>query len=171
MSDEARRLRLSLSGGDATFTRGIPSYQGPLDPATREERMSSLRAFIAGFLTLAVVQTSINCGKSDTGTNPDPDPTVEVERIHEGALAVEDAFRTGDPAAVRAVMTGEAVAAYGPDLESLAAQMPGFAEAIGTRELVVYTECYAEYRYAAGTRTLSFALAAQEDGVWKLVRF
>ena len=38
-----------------------------------------------------------------------------------------------------------------------------FADAIATRQLEVYTECYAEYRYTAGSRTLSFALAAQEE--------
>lgn len=133
--------------------------------------MSALRTFIAGFLTVAVLQLLVNCGQRDRLVKPDTDPTVDVTKIHEAAQAVEDAFRQADSAAVRAVMTEEARAAYGSDLGSLTAQMPGFADAIASRQLDVYSESYAEYRYTAGTRTLSFALAAQEDGVWKLVRF
>jgi hypothetical protein len=133
--------------------------------------MPSLRAFIAGFLMVAVVLLLVNCSQRDRITGPDPDPTVDVEKIHQAAQTVEDAFRGGDPAAVRAVMTEEALGICDADLESVTAQMSGFADAIATRQLDVYTECYAEYRYTAGSRTLSFALAAQEDGVWKLVRF
>ncbi len=131
--------------------------------------MPALRAFIAGFITVAGVLLLVNCGERDRIA--DPDPTVDVEKIHEAAQAVEDAFRGGDPAAVRAVMTEEALGICDADLESLTARMPEFADAIDTRQLDVYTECYAEYRYTAGGRTMSFALAAQDDGVWKLVRF
>lgn len=133
--------------------------------------MPALKAFIAGFLTIAVVLLLVNCGQRDRIVGPDPDPTVDVEKIHQAAQVVEDAFRAGDPAAVRAVMTEEALGICDADLESFATQMPEFADAIATRQLDVYTGSYAEYRYTAGSRTMSFALAAQDDGVWKLVRF
>jgi hypothetical protein len=140
-------------------------------PPNTEESMPSLKAFIAGFLTVAVVLMLVNCSQRDRLAGPDPDPTVDVEKIHQAAQVAEDAFRAADPAAVRAVMTEEALGTYGADLESFTAQMPGFADAIATRQLDVYTERYAEYHYTAGSRTLSFSLVMQEDGVWKLVRF
>jgi hypothetical protein len=120
---------------------------------------------VAGVLLL------VNCGERDRIAGPEPDPTVDVEKIHQAAEAVEDAFRAGDPAAVRATMTEEALGICDADLESVTARMPEFADAIATRQLDVYSECYAEYRYTAGGRTMSFALAAQDDGAWKLVRF
>jgi len=133
--------------------------------------MGALRAFIAGFLTFAALQLSDSCSPDRSPVSPEPNLPVNVASIDRGAQAVEDAFRAADPAAVRAVMTDEALLAYGAGLESLTAQMPGFADAVATRQLDIYTDCYAEYSYTAGSRTLSFALAAQEDGVWKLVRF
>jgi hypothetical protein len=133
--------------------------------------MGARKAFIAGFFTIAALQLLANCGRDRIPVNPDPNPPVNVEDIHQGAQAVEDAFRDADPAAVRAVMTEEALGAYGAGLDSVTAQMPEFADAIATRQLDAYTESYAEYSYSAGSRTLSFSLAAQEDGVWKLVRF
>jgi hypothetical protein len=133
--------------------------------------MAALKAFIAGFLTLAMLQILHSCGRERLTADPDLNPTVDVESIHRGAQSVEDAFRTADPAAVRAVMTEEARVVYGADLESVTAQMQAFADAVATRHLEIYTESYAEYSYTDGARTLSFALAAQEDGVWKLVRF
>lgn len=133
--------------------------------------MGALKAFITGFLTIAALQLLPNCSRDRIPVSPDPNPPVNVEDIHQGAQAAEDAFRAADPAAVRAVMTEEALLAYGADLESYTAQMPEFADAIATRQLTTYTGSYAEYSYTAGNRSLSFALAAQEDGVWKLVRF
>ncbi|MBE0644110.1 MAG: hypothetical protein IH600_08520 [Bacteroidetes bacterium] len=133
--------------------------------------MTTLRVFIAGFLTVAMLHLLVTCSQNDSGVNPDPDPGVNVELIHQGAQKIEDAFRAADPAAVRAVMTEEAQAQYSGDLESIKARMPEFADAIATRQLGAYSECYAEYHYTAGSRTLSFALAAQDDGDWKLVRF
>ena len=133
--------------------------------------MRSLKAFIAGFLTLALLQLLVTCSQNDSGVNPDPDPQVKVEHINAGARAVEDAFRSADPAAVRTVLTEEAQARYGEDLASYQPRMAEFADAIATRQLGAYSEGYAEFHYTAGGRILSFALAAQDDGVWKLMRF
>jgi hypothetical protein len=132
--------------------------------------MVSLRFFAAGFLIMATAHLLTTCGQDRSG-NGDPGIKVDVEQIHEGARLVEEAFRSADPAAVRAVMTEEALTTYGADLETIKPRMVEFADAIATRRLGVYSELYAEYRYTANGRTLSFALAAQEDGVWKLVRF
>ncbi|MFA6232966.1 MAG: hypothetical protein WC824_02090 [Bacteroidota bacterium] len=133
--------------------------------------MISPRAFIAGFLTVATLLLLLTCSQNDSGTNPDPDPGINVDVIHQGAKKVEDAFRSADPAAVLAVMTEEAKMQYGSELEGIKARMPEFADAIASRQLTAYSAGYAEYQYTAGSRTLSFALAAQDDGDWKLMRF
>lgn len=133
--------------------------------------MTSLKVFVAGFLTAAALHLLVTCSQNDSGVNPDPDPPVNVEQIHQGAKKVEDAFRSADPAAVLAVLTEEARAQYGGGLEGIKSRMPEFADAIATRQLGAYSDLYAEYRYTAGNRTLSFALAAQDDGEWKLMRF
>lgn len=133
--------------------------------------MSSLRAFIAGFLTLAVLHVCVTCSEDDSGTQPTTDPTVNVDKIHEAAQRVEDAFRTGIPDSVRSVLTEEALVQYDEDLAGIAAEMPGFADAIAARRLVAYTSCYAEYAYDVEGRTLSFAMAGQDEDDWKLMRF
>jgi hypothetical protein len=132
--------------------------------------METVRAFVFGFLAIAAVHLVTTCSQ-EGGTEPDPKPTIDVERIHQGAQAVETAFRSGSPDAVRALLTEEALAQYSSELDAISDKMPAFAEAIAGRELQAYSECYAEYRYTANGTTYSFALAAQEDGGWKLLRF
>lgn len=129
------------------------------------------RFFSAGFLTLAVLHLLVTCTEDNSSVNPDPHPGVNVEHIHQGAQRVEDAFRTADAESVLEVLTEEAKAQYGDDLEEIRSRMPEFADAITSRQLTVYSELYAEYQYTAGNRTLSFALAAQDEGDWKLMRF
>ena len=48
--------------------------------------MISLRSFIAGFLTLAVLHVFVTCSEGDSGTQPSPQPTVNVEKIHHSQI-------------------------------------------------------------------------------------
>jgi hypothetical protein len=133
--------------------------------------MVSPRSFLAGFLTLGLLHFFVTCSQDDSGVNPDPVNPVNVEDIHKGAKNVEDAFRAADPDRVSAILTEEAQSMYDGDLEQFQPRMTEFADAITTRQLTAYSALYAEFQYTAGTRTLSFALAAQDDGDWKLMRF
>jgi len=133
--------------------------------------MSSFRAFIAGFLTLAVLHVCVTCSEDDSGTQPTTEPTVNVDKIHEAAQRVEDAFRTGIPDSVRSVLTEEAGEQYAAFLPEITGEMPTFADVISSRRLVSYTSCYAEYAYDVEGRTLSFAMAGQDEDDWKLMRF
>lgn len=131
--------------------------------------MTLLRSFTAGVLTLAVLHVFITC--SDDGTQPNTPPAVDVEKIHEAAQRIEDAFRSADPEAVLEILTDEARERYAGTLEGLTDRMPDFADAIAARQLAGYGDFYAEYSYQAEGKTLTFALAAQDVDEWKLLRF
>jgi hypothetical protein len=133
--------------------------------------MTTLRAFVAGFLTLAVLHGFVTCSEDDNGTQPTPQPTVNVEKIHEAAQRIEEAFRSADAEAVNAVLTEQAQFQYGEELGDIMARMTEFAEAIRSRRLVGYSDYYAEYSYDSGGQTYSFALAMQDRDDWKLMRF
>ncbi|MBN1448274.1 MAG: hypothetical protein JXA28_10125 [Bacteroidetes bacterium] len=133
--------------------------------------MNVIRAFAAGFLTLAVLHVCVTCSEDESGTQPSPQPTVNVEKIHEAAQRIEDAFRSADPEAVLAVMTEQAQERYAGELGDVIDQLPAFADAIRSRQLVGYAEYYAEYSYASEGRSLTFALALQDEDDWKLMRF
>jgi hypothetical protein len=133
--------------------------------------MTTLRAFVAGFLTLAVLHGFVTCSEDDSGTQPTPQPTVNVEKIHEAAQRIEDAFRSADADAVLAVLTEQAQLHYGEELVNITAKMPDFANAIKSRQLIGFAEYYAEYSYESGGRTFTFALAMQDRDDWKLMRF
>ncbi|MBE0642556.1 MAG: hypothetical protein IH600_00575, partial [Bacteroidetes bacterium] len=98
-------------------------------------------------------------------------PTVNVEKIHEAAQRIEDAFRSGDADAVLAVLTEQAQLQYGEELGNITAKLPEFADAIKSRQLAGYSEYYAEYSYESGGQTYTFALAMQDRDDWKLMRF
>ena len=132
--------------------------------------MHSFRYFLTGFLMLATLNVFVTCSEDDGGTQPNP-PLVNVDKIHEGAQRVEDAFRSADPAAVLAVLTEEAQEQYGEELSEITADMPVFADAIATRQLVGYGEYYAEYAFTVEGNTFTFALAVQDEDDWKLMRF
>ncbi|MCB2206191.1 hypothetical protein KQI65_15720 [bacterium] len=133
--------------------------------------MNTFRVFLAGFLTLAMLHVFATCSDDDGGTQPNNPPTVDVEKIHEAAQGIEDAFRTAKTDAVLAVLTEEAQQQYGEGLDDITGDMPAFADAIQSRRLTGYNEFYAEYSYEKDGNTFTIALAAQEEGDWKLMRF
>ncbi|MBR9977554.1 MAG: hypothetical protein KFH87_05650 [Bacteroidetes bacterium] len=81
--------------------------------------MRVARFFLTGFLTLAVLHLLVTCSEDDSSVNPDPHPKVNVEEIHQSAQRVEDAFRGAVIESVLEVLTDEAQAQYGDDLEEI----------------------------------------------------
>jgi capsid portal protein len=133
--------------------------------------MIYLRTFIVGFLTIAMMHVLVTCSDNDGGTQPPDVPVVDVTAIHDGAAKVEAAFRTADPEEVFNVLTEEAQVFYIEDLFEIEDQMAAFADAIASRRLTVFTECYAEYEFDVEGVTMTFAMAAQDENDWKRMRF
>ena len=127
-----------------------------------------LKYIVFGFAFAFFLHASDSCKKDPVI----PDDTVDVGKINDGAKAVETAFISGDVNSIKNVLTGDATALYGTDLPQINKdQLIKLGEALKTKELVVYTGMYAEYNYTKNGVTYSFAMARQDDGSWKLMRF
>jgi len=135
--------------------------------------MHYLRSFILGAITIAVLHLFATCSEGDGGSGPNGDPpsNIDITAINEGAQQVEDAFATADPQKVADVMTEEAKSFYADELAGIQDRMVAFSKVIQSRTLKAYSQDYAEYSYTDNGSSYTMALARQEDGVWKLVRF
>jgi len=133
-------------------------------------KLFAIRYFILGVFFASVVHNGGSCIKDKY--NPDPTDNVDVSKIHDGAKLVENAFTSGNPGTVISVLTSDAAGLYGEDLQQVSPdQLTGLGESLKTREIKVYTDLYAEYEYRKGGVTYTIAMARQEDGSWKLMRF
>ena len=129
-----------------------------------------LKYLILGLSIGFMIHASGSCRK-DSYNPIDPDP-VDVTEIKKGAKSVETAFLSGDAATIQNTLTENAVELYGADLPQINVnQLIKLGEALKTRELKVYTDMYAEFEYKKDGQTYTFAMAAQVDGSWKLMRF
>lgn len=129
-----------------------------------------LRYFALGVFFALFLHIGGSCIKDKY--NPDPTDNVDVTKIHDGAKLVESAFISGNAGTVISVLTADAAGLYGADLRQVSPdQLTGLGESLKTREIKVYTDMYAEYEYRKGGVAYTIAMARQEDGSWKLMRF
>jgi hypothetical protein len=136
--------------------------------ASQIGKLFVLKYFFLGISMAFLIQASGSCRK-DPITPEDP---VDVGKINEGAKLAESAFISGDPIAIINILTEEARGLYDSELPQVDKnQLTRLGEALKTRTLKVYTGLYAEYEYEKGGVTYTFAMAEQEDGSWKLMRF
>jgi len=132
-----------------------------------------LKYFMIGFLFAPTIHIGLSCSKeSSTEPEPNPSPNTDMEvKINEGALAIENAFLSGDPNQVNNIFTENALSIYGTDILNVPSQeLVEFGEALKSRELNVFGDTYAEYNYTFKGITYSIGLAQQGDGTWKLMR-
>ncbi len=133
-----------------------------------------LKYFILGISIAFFVHFTGSCNKEDSAPDDDPGDNTYVDagKISEGAKSVETAFIKGDAASVKNILTEDAKAFYGADLSQIKKNnLIKLGEALKTRELKIYTDLYAEYSYTMNGVKFSMAMARQEDGSWKLMRF
>jgi hypothetical protein len=127
-----------------------------------------LKYFILGLSIAFLIHATGSCRKDPIT----PDDGVDVSKINAGAKLVETAFTSGDVNSIKNVLTGDATALYGTDLLQINRNhLIKLGEAFKTKELIVYSGMYAEYNYTKEGVIFTFAMARQEDGSWKLMRF
>ena len=127
-----------------------------------------LKYFVLGLSIAFFIHASDSCKKDPVI----PDDTVDVGEINDGAKLVETAFLSGDSTNIKNVLTDNARDLYGADLPTISKDnLIKLGESLKTKELSVYSDMYAEYNYTKDGVTYSFALARQDDGSWKLMRF
>jgi len=130
--------------------------------------------FIFGISIAFLIHFTGSCNKDDKAPddNPGGNTYVDAGKINEGAKSVETAFIGGDATSIKSILTDDAKAFYGTDLSQIEkTNFIELGEALKTRKLKVYTDLYAEYTYTMNGVEFSMAMARQEDGSWKLMRF
>jgi hypothetical protein len=130
-----------------------------------------LKYLVLGFAVAFIIHITVSCLKDED--EPDkPGNEVEIEDIKAGAKAMESAFLSGDPNAIKSILTDNALELYGSDLSKINKNhLIKLGEALKSRNLKVNTDIYAEYNYTKDGIVHTFALAKQEDESWKLMRF
>ena len=127
-----------------------------------------LKYFFLGLSIAFLIHASDSCRKDPIT----PVDTVDVGKINDGAKLVETAFLSGDSTNIKNVLTDNARELYGADLPAINKNnLIKLGESLKTKELKVYSDMYAEYNYTKDGVTYSFAMARQQDGSWKLMRF
>jgi len=124
-----------------------------------------------GVVTAFLMHISSSCNKDD-GNPIVPNDNGDIIRINEGADLAESAFLSGDSISIKNILTDNAKELYGSDLSQINKNhFIKLGEALKTKELKVYSGIYAEYNYTKDGNSYTFAMAKQEDGSWKLMRF
>lgn len=131
-----------------------------------------LRYFVLGIFIGMLVHSSGSCRKDDLEPEVPVSEKIDVGKINDGAKTVETAFQSGELLEIKKIMTDTALELYGTDLSSVdKTNLKKLGEALKTRKIKVYTDLYAEYEYTKDGMAYTIALARQEDGSWKLMRF
>lgn len=135
------------------------------------KKLFLLKYLILGFSVAMMVHITVSCFTDEE--EPDkPGNEVEIEDIKVGAKSIESAFLSGDPNAIKGILTDNALELYGSDLSKINKNhLIKLGEALKTRNLKVNTDMYAEYSYTKDGIVYTFALAKEEDESWKLMRF
>jgi len=140
--------------------------------ALQIKNIFTLKYFIVGVSIAFLIHSSGSCRKDD----PEPDGPV-VEQVDVGAIdkyakSVESAFVSGEAVKIQNILTDDAKALYGNDLTQMDKNnLIKLGEALKSRKIKVFTDLYAEYEYTKDGIIYSVAMARQEDGSWKLMRF
>lgn len=129
------------------------------------------RFILLGVFIGFLLHISGSCRKDEPGPDFPGNPVVDVSKIHEGAKSLETAFLNGSPQEIKNLLTDDAASLYGDYLSGVSqSDWNRLGEALKTRDLVIYTDVYAEYSYTKDGIQFTFAMACQEDGTWKLMR-
>lgn len=133
------------------------------------------RHFIYGIAIAFMIHFSGSCAKNkltDEGTQEPITEQVDASTITGALKSVEIAFKSGEVANIQKILTPDALKLYGNDLSKVRKNdFINLAQALKTGQLKVSTEIYAEYNYTKDKITYSIAMAKQDDGLWKLIRF
>jgi len=128
--------------------------------------------FIIGVLFGLLIHSSGSCRKDDPIPEGPTEEKVDVSKIDLGVKTAETAFQSGDVLEIKKIMTDAALELYGSDLSTVSkTNLKKLGEALKTSKIKVYTDLYAEYEYTKDGITFTIAMARQEDGSWKLMRF
>jgi len=138
------------------------------------KKLFIVKYFFIGLAAAFLLHLSGSCNKDRSNPiAPDNnDDNAEIAIIEEGAKSAETAFLSGDVNSIKNIFTDDAKELYGTDISQIDKNhFIKLGEALKTKELKVYTGLYAEYDYTKDGITYTFAMAKQEDGSWKLMRF
>ncbi len=132
-----------------------------------------MKNFLGTYLFVFVFIAGISCGgggggNSDGSGNTD---TTETKALKTAVTESEDAFLSGEPDKVLAVLSQESAAFYTDDIDSISSKMVSFGNDFKSRKLVYASDNYAEYEFSANDKTYTVTFSCQEDGTWKLTRF
>lgn len=131
------------------------------------------RYFLLGIIFAFLMQIYSSCSKNDSNpVEPGPEPDVDVSKIEEGAANAETAFASGEAQNVLNQLTDETKSLIGNGLSKVRkADLVELGNALKSRELVVYSDMYAEYKYTKDGVEYTVAFARKDENTWKLQRF
>lgn len=133
--------------------------------------------FLIGIALALMVDGVTSCKKSENNpVESEPiKPPIETEVIkdlEDDSQKAELAFKSGNTAEVKKVISETAAKIYGTELENVKPKFNAFAEALKNKKLIAYSELYAEYEITVDGKNYFIAFGRQNDnGDWKLVRF
>ena len=137
------------------------------------KRLFLAKYFIIGLSAAFVLHISGSCSKDSSNpvTPSDNTDNVDVGKIDEGAKSVETAFLTGESQKVINLLTDDAKTLYSEDLAKVnKTELIKLGESLKTRQLDVYTDMYAEYKYTKDGIEYTIAFARKDETTWKLMR-
>lgn len=132
--------------------------------------MKNFHYYLFGLVSALFLHLII--GSSCFEQNPaKPDDSADVAKINEAAEQIEEIFVNADTTALKTILTDAVVPVYAEFMPQIITVMNDFGIAIQNRTLSITTQNYAEFKFVADSKEYTFALAKQDDGNWKLMRF
>lgn len=138
--------------------------------------MKSIKYSLTGLLLAFILHNFSSCKKNESNpveqNSTNPLETEVIQDLEDDAKKTETAFKSGNVAEVKKVISESANSIYGTDLESAKPKFNSFAEALKNKKLISYSELYAEYQITVDGKSYFVSFAKQSDsGDWKLIRF
>lgn len=132
--------------------------------------MKYLLYFFIGVVLAAGIHLQLITGCNDSG--PTNTNGTEQSKIEEAGQKIEEAFLSGDPKKVEALLTEQAAEVYKSELETIDPQLlKKFGEDFKNRTLDSYAERYAEFTFPWKSTKYVVQLAKQDDGSYKLMSY
>lgn len=136
--------------------------------------MKYLTNILLGVLIAFSIDALTMCKKSsDNPTEPKQENnTSEIQDLEDDAEKTVNAFKSGSITEIKKVISEEAAAIYGNELENVKSKFSSFSEALKNKKLIAASDFFAQYEITVDGKTFIVAFAKKnENGDWKLARF
>jgi hypothetical protein len=142
-----------------------------------KKKLSPILFFLMGSVFMSMFLLVTRCEKYGSVPSDDINPdemvmNIDYVSIKKAATDIEKALLTADQTVVDKLILTESLEQYkGKQEPYTSEELTQIGNGFKTRELTSATENFAEYTYTIDGIKYTMAMACEEEGIWKIIRY